>query len=84
MRVRHSRGMTLVEVLLATVVVVIAGSFVALWNSQIATGNWVYGNPQYTAPRRVWAYESSFASGSNLPPFTPWVVQMDRGAWWEE
>ncbi len=62
----------------------ITGSFVALWASQVATGAWQYGTPQYTAPRRLWAYESSFSSGANLPPFTPWAVEIAKGAWWKE
>ncbi|OGX38919.1 MAG: hypothetical protein A3C53_02300 [Omnitrophica WOR_2 bacterium RIFCSPHIGHO2_02_FULL_68_15] len=62
----------------------ITGSFVSLWNSQIATGNWVYGNPQYTAPLRNWNYDASFSSGTSLPPFTPYAVEMVKGAWWKE
>jgi len=61
----------------------IMGSFVALWNSTIGTGDWVYGNPQYTAPKRNWQYDTSFTSGA-LPPFTPWVVEAERGAWWTD
>jgi hypothetical protein len=64
------------------------GSFVSLWASQIATGDWKYGqqgsNSQYTAPVRNFAYETSFSSGTSLPPFTPWAVEITRGAWWEE
>ncbi|MBI4598160.1 MAG: pilus assembly PilX N-terminal domain-containing protein [Candidatus Omnitrophica bacterium] len=62
----------------------ITGSFVALWNSQIATGRWVYGNPQYTAPNRSWGYDASFSDGTRLPPFSPYSVQITRGAWWKE
>jgi hypothetical protein len=62
----------------------ITGSFVSLWNSQIATGQWVYGGSQYTAPIRSWNYDSSFASGTSLPPFTPWVVELKKGAWWKD
>ena len=61
----------------------ITGSFVSLWNSQIATGNWVYGT-QYTAPIRQWSYEASFSDGTTLPPFTPWAVEITKGAWWKE
>ncbi len=61
----------------------ISGSFVSLWNSAIATGNWVYGSPYYTAPTRSWSYDSSFSSG-NLPPFTPMAVDMTTGAWWKQ
>lgn len=59
----------------------ITGSFVALWNSTIGTGAWEYGGTHYQAPVRNWQYDTSFASGA-LPPFTPWVVEAERGAWW--
>ena len=66
----------------------ITGSFISLWNSQVATGNWVYGqvgsNSQYTAPTRNWAYDTSFSSGATMPPFTPWAVEMVKGAWWQD
>ena len=62
----------------------ITGSFVSLWNSQIGTGAWVYGGSQYTAPKRLWNYDTSFSSGSNMPPFTPWAVQIVKGAWWKD
>jgi hypothetical protein len=61
----------------------IRGSFVELWNSQIAQGGWVYGNPQYTAPNRNWNYDTDFTV-NNMPPFTPWAVEAQRGAWWKE
>jgi len=61
----------------------IKGSFLAFWNSQVATGSWGYGDPQYKAPRRSWSYDSSFLSGS-MPPFTPFVVDVKKGAWWKE
>lgn len=61
----------------------IYGSFVALWNSQIATGAWQYGDPQYKAPNRNWYYDTDFSSG-DLPPFTPWAVEIERRAWWKE
>jgi hypothetical protein len=56
---------------------------VALWNSQIAQGAWAYGGTQYTAPLRNWNYDTDFSSG-NLPPFTPWAVEAERGAFWRE
>jgi len=61
----------------------IVGSFVSLWNSQIATGAWQYGSPQYTAPIRNWNYDTSFSDG-NVPPFTPWAVEIVQGAWWKQ
>jgi len=60
----------------------IRGSFVQLWNSQIAQGAWQYGNPQYTAPNRNWDYDSDF-NINNMPPFTPWAVEAQRSAWWK-
>lgn len=60
----------------------IRGSFVALWNSEIATGAWHYGAPQYKAPIRNWDYDTDFQSGT-MPPFTPWAVEVIKGAWWK-
>jgi hypothetical protein len=62
----------------------IKGSFVALWNNAVAQGSWLYGQPQYTAPKRNWSYNSAFNNVSNLPPFTPWAVEARRIAWWKE
>jgi len=62
----------------------IRGSFVALWNSTIATGAWLYGNPQYEAPIRNWNYDSELFGSGQMPPFTPWAVEIQRGAWWKE
>lgn len=62
----------------------IKGSFVELWNSQEATGKWVYGNPQYTAPTRIWDYNTMYNDVNNLPPFTPWAVEARRVAWWKD
>jgi hypothetical protein len=63
----------------------IKGSFVELWNSAIATGNWAYGAPYYTAPsNRNWNYNTAFNNPSNLPPFTPMAVEAQRVAWWQD
>ncbi len=62
----------------------IRGAFLALWNSQIAQGEWIYGNPQYTAPNRKWDYDTDFNDSSKLPPFTPWAVETERIVWWKE
>lgn len=61
----------------------ITGSFVELWNSQVATGNWPGTGTVYTPPLRNWAYDTSFESGQ-LPPFTPFAVEAIKGAWWKE
>ncbi|MCM8827004.1 MAG: hypothetical protein NC904_05755, partial [Candidatus Omnitrophica bacterium] len=60
----------------------IRGSFVELWNSQIAQGAWQYGSPQYKAPNRNWDYDTDF-NVNNMPPFTPWTVEAQRSAWWK-
>jgi hypothetical protein len=52
----------------------IKGSFVNTWNSHNATGGWVYGGFRYTAPTRVWNYDTAFNTVANLPPFTPMAV----------
>lgn len=62
----------------------ITGSFVSLWNSSVATGAWQYGSPQYTAPLRSWNYDTDFNNTNKLPPFTPWAVEAQRIAWWED
>jgi hypothetical protein len=61
----------------------IKGSFVELWNTQLAQGTWAYGGMRYTAPTRVWSYDTDF-NINNLPPFTPWAVEAQRSAWWKE
>jgi hypothetical protein len=59
----------------------ITGSFVEMWNDQIAHGTW--NTPDvYSPPNRRWAYDTNFATG-NVPPFTPWTVEAQRGAWWK-
>lgn len=52
----------------------IAGSLVNTWNSEHATGAWVYGGNRYTAPRRDWTYDTAFNDVANLPPYTPMAV----------
>lgn len=66
----------------------ITGSFVSLWEPTVAQGDWKYGqqssNSQYTAPIRNWNYDTSFSSGTSMPPFTPWAVEITKGAWWAD
>ena len=64
------------------VVLLIRGSFSSLWNSQIATGQWAYGDPYYSAPIRNWFYDTDLASEANLPPQSPFVVEVERVAVW--
>ena len=61
----------------------IRGSFVELWESSIAQGKWHYGDPIYRAPVRDWDYDTDFNNSSNLPPFTPFAVEIQRIVWWK-
>lgn len=54
----------------------IAGSFVNLWKSKIATGKWVYGPPVYNAPNRIWDFDPNYKDFTKIPPFTPLVVNV--------
>lgn len=60
---------------------VLRGSLINLWQSQQATGAWRYGSPVYTAPNRVWSYDTDFNDPANLPPGTPRVRTMERAQW---
>lgn len=57
------------------------GSLIDLWQSQQATGAWQYGSPRYTAPNRVWSYDTDFNDPANLPPGTPRVRTLARTQW---
>ncbi|MGD2279198.1 MAG: hypothetical protein PVH45_03765 [Candidatus Omnitrophota bacterium] len=61
----------------------IRGSFVSLWDSQIATGQWKWGDPQYKAPIRDWDFDTDFFEQGNLPTYTPFAVELVRLAWWK-
>jgi len=59
----------------------ISGAFVELWNTQVAQGRWPNTGTVYNPPNRFWAYDANLAN--NPPPFTPWAVEAQRGAWWK-
>jgi hypothetical protein len=60
----------------------ITGSFVNTWYSKFATGHWTYGGNFYTAPLRIWSYDTAFNRVASLPPFTPMVVSaVDVVSW---
>jgi hypothetical protein len=61
----------------------IRGSFVNLWESQIAKGPWVYGSDNYCAPNRDWDYDTDFNNVANLPPYTPMAVRTAKKVYWE-
>jgi hypothetical protein len=60
----------------------IRGSFVELWESLVARGEWQYGSPVYKAPGRNWDYDTDFNDPNNLPPFTPFAIETEAVAWW--
>ena len=62
----------------------IHGSFINLFLSQNAVGQWSYGNPVYTAPVRDWWFEVRFLDFNNLPPGTPSVGTVLRIAFRQE
>ncbi len=61
----------------------ILGSFVKIYGSEFATGDWVYGSDYYTAPKRAWDYDLDFNNAGSLPPFTPNVAEIKSVGWWE-
>jgi hypothetical protein len=56
------------------------GSIIDLWFSRLATAPWSYG-VFYTAPIRVWGYDTDLVSPANWPPGTPRVHTVQRGIW---
>ena len=57
------------------------GSVAVLFNSQKATGAWVYGGSQYKAPTRSWSFDQDFTDPSyNIPGF-PSVFNVSKSGW---
>jgi len=52
------------------------GSFVSLNQPRKSNGTWVYGAARYTAPTRLWDYDTRFNNAANLPPLTPRFVYL--------
>jgi hypothetical protein len=57
------------------------GSYVNLYNSQIATAPWGANNV-YSPPTRHWDFDQSFLDPSKLPPLTPLVVGTNQVVWY--
>ncbi|HUU29181.1 MAG TPA: PilX N-terminal domain-containing pilus assembly protein [archaeon] len=62
----------------------IVGSFINLWLSENADGDWSYGGPIYTAPGRNWSFDVRFLDFNQLPPGTPSVGSVLRIAFRQE
>ncbi len=59
----------------------IRGSFIKIYDSEIAVSPWSYGGQVYTAPGRDWLYDPDLQDLANLPPFTPNAVYFRRVTW---
>ena len=62
----------------------ITGSFINLYLSENATGQWQYGSPIYRAPVRNWSFDLNFLDFNKLPPGTPSVGTVLRIAFRQE
>jgi hypothetical protein len=57
------------------------GSLVAAWNSEIATGDWLYGGFHYTAPNRDWSYDTDLGDPGKAPPGVPCLYTVEVAHW---
>jgi hypothetical protein len=55
------------------------GSIIDLWYAEIATGPWVYGAPNYTAPVRNYGYDNMYRT--LVPPGMTRVFGLEETAW---
>ncbi|GGM38870.1 hypothetical protein GCM10008956_14170 [Deinococcus arenae] len=58
----------------AAVPLTYVGSFVSLGTPTKARGNWK--KAKYSAPNRIWSYDTQFNSADKLPPLTPRFVYL--------
>ncbi|TDJ50070.1 MAG: hypothetical protein E2O45_03545 [Nitrospina sp.] len=56
----------------------ILGSFINLWTSFQADGDWVYGGDRYRAPGRQWGWDVRFQNPDFWPPFIPSIFSVER------
>ena len=59
----------------------IRGSFINIFDSEIAKSPWSYGGNVYTAPNRDWQYDTDLMDMANLPPYTPSAIYFLRVLW---
>jgi hypothetical protein len=57
------------------------GSVVVLFNSQSATGNWIYGGNHYTAPQRIWSFDTDLANPDYAVPGLPSVFNVAKAGY---
>lgn len=58
------------------------GSIVCPFRSKYATNPFHVGSNYYLPPNRVWSYDESNNTDTNLPPFTPTTVEVRSTASW--
>ena len=59
----------------------IRGSFIKIFESEIAVSPWRYGGNVYKAPARDWLFDPDLNDIDNMPPFTPNAVYYRRVTW---
>jgi len=60
------------------------GSMIEGWRSREATGTWRYiqsSDAYYSAPTRIWSYDTDFNDPSKLPPQSPTIQIFQRTGW---
>jgi hypothetical protein len=57
------------------------GSVIVLYASAFAAGDWVYGSPYYTAPRRNWSFDPDLADADYVIPGFPSVYNITKSVW---
>ncbi|MCP4705649.1 MAG: hypothetical protein GY865_13700, partial [candidate division Zixibacteria bacterium] len=60
------------------------GSMIQGWRSEQAKGTWRYTDgvdPYYSAPKRVWSFDTDFEDPSKLPPDSPTIQLFQRTGW---
>ncbi len=60
----------------------LTGSIVCPFRSRYATGDFQVGSDYYLPPNRFWAYDERNNTDTNLPPFTPTIVEVRATASW--
>lgn len=53
------------------------GGMVCMWESEVAVGQWRYGDPVYNAPNRDWRYDTMYQNPVNSPPGIPVVYALE-------
>jgi hypothetical protein len=56
----------------------INGSFINLWDSEQATGEWCLGGDCYSGPTRIWGWDVKFQDPDYWPPFIPSIFSVER------